>query len=38
VSRGDLYASRSLDGEDLVEAIHAATHIDALAARRSPDP
>lgn len=31
VSRGDLYASRSLDGEDLVEAIHAATHIDALA-------
>jgi len=32
VSRGDLYASRSLDGEDLVEAIHAAANIDALAA------
>ena len=32
VSRGDLYASRSLDGEDLVEAIHAAGNIDALAA------
>lgn len=31
VSRGDLYASRSLDGEDLVEAIHAATDIAALA-------
>ncbi|MDD2991674.1 MAG: DUF294 nucleotidyltransferase-like domain-containing protein [Zoogloea sp.] len=32
VSRGDLYASRSLDGEDLVEAIHAAGTVDALAA------